>query len=487
MYEKTALQLKDLFVSGEISAVEIVNYFFKRINKLDRKLGAFLQLYPERTLSKAKELDEKRKKGVKLGALAGIPIALKDNIHIKGELTTCASKILSNYQALFDATSTKLLEEEDALILGKTNLDEFAMGGATEYSAFLKTHNPWKLSCTPGGSSGGSAACVSARLAPFSLGSDTGGSVRQPASYCGIVGYKPTYGRISRYGLVAFGSSLDQIGTFSYNTKDMALIASVLGQHCIHDATSLNVPKINILEHLKKNLEGVRVGIPYDFLTDLSDEMKQSFDESVQVIKDLGGEIVEVNLSVLKYAMATYYIIATAEASTNLARFDGVRYGNRDLHAKNLDELYDLTRENGFGTEVKRRIVLGTYVLSSGYSGSYYKKALGARGKILDAFNDTLKSCDLVIMPTAPTPAFETGSIQDPLSMYLMDLYTVHANLTGLPALSIPAGFAKNGNPIGLQMIAKHTQDHFLIGCAHAFEQARPENIQVPPFAKEAV
>lgn len=487
MYEKTAIELHHLFISGQLSAVEITNYFLNRIETIDKKVGSFLQLFPERTLRKAKELDEKKKSGGKLGKLAGIPIAIKDNIHIKGERTTCASKLLANYEALFDATSTRLLEEQDALLIGKTNLDEFAMGGATEYSAFLKTHNPWNLDCTPGGSSGGSAAAVAARLAPLSLGSDTGGSVRQPASYCGLVGYKPTYGRISRYGLVAFGSSLDQIGPFSYTTKDMALIAEVLGEHCPHDSNSLNHPRENIQGQLKQDLKGVRVGVPYQFLTNLSEEMKSSFDDSIAVLKDLGAEIVEINLKVLKYAMPTYYIIATAEASTNLARFDGIRYGNRNQYAMTLDEVYDLTREHGFGTEVKRRIILGTSVLSSGYSGSYYKKALGARTQILDAFTTSFESCDIVTMPTAPTPAFETGSIQDPVSMYLMDLYTVHANLTGLPAISVPSGFAKNGNPIGFQMIAKHREDGFLIGCAHAFEQARPENIQIPSIAKEAV
>lgn len=487
MHRKTAKQLHDLFMSGSLSAVEIVNYFLKRIEELDGELGAFLQIFPEKALEVARLQDEKLKEGKPLGKLAGVPISIKDNIHIKGQLTTCASKMLSNYEALFDSTVVKLLKEEDAILIGKTNLDEFAMGGATEYSAFLQTHNPWNLKCTPGGSSGGSAAAVSARLTPFSLGSDTGGSVRQPASYCGIVGYKPTYGRVSRYGLVAFGSSLDQVGTFAYNTEDLALITEVLGAHCSHDSTSIEHPKEEILSHLKKDLKGVKVGVPYHFLENLSDEMKASFDDSINTFKELGAEIVEIDLDILKYAIPTYYIIATAEASTNLARYDGVRYGSRDIHAKTLDEVYDLSREHGFGTEVKRRVLLGTYVLSSGESGSYYKKALGARGKILDRFNHAFRDCDLIMMPTAPTPAFETGSIQDPIAMYLMDLYTVHANLTGFPALSVPSGFAENGNPIGLQIIAPHMRDRYLIACAHAFEQAHPENTKLPPIAKETI
>lgn len=487
MYRKTAKQLNELFISGSLSAVEIVTYFLKRIEHLDKDIGAFLQIFPEKALQVAREQDERRSKGKPLGKLAGVPVSVKDNIHIKGEYTTCASKMLSTYEALFDATAVKLLKEEDAILIGKTNLDEFAMGGATEYSAFLKTHNPWNLKCTPGGSSGGSSAAVAARLSPLALGSDTGGSVRQPASYCGILGYKPTYGRISRYGLVAFGSSLDQIGTFSYNTEDLAWIAGILGVHCPHDATSIDHPKEDILSNLRTNLKGLKIGVPFHFLENLSQEIRTSFDDSLKVLQELGAEIVEIDLDILKYSIPTYYIVATAEASTNLARYDGIRFGSRDRHAKTLDEVYELTREHGFGAEVKRRILLGTYVLSANATGSYYKKALGARGKILHQFNNAFGGCDLIVMPTAPTPAFETNSIQDPLAMYLVDLYTVHANLTGFPALSIPSGFAKNGNPIGLQLVAPYMQDSFMISCAHAFEKARPENIQIPPMAKESL
>ena len=309
MHRKTAVEINKLFVSGTTTAEEIAKYFLNRIQNLDSSVGAFLQVYPEHVLKTARALDEKKAANKPLGKLAGIPIAIKDNIHIKGERTTCASKMIANYEALFDATVTRLVKEEDALIIGKTNLDEFAMGGSTEHSAFLKTHNPWNLKCTAGGSSGGSAAAVAARLCPLSLGSDTGGSVRQPASYCGLVGFKPTYGRVSRYGLVAFGSSLDQVGPFAYNTEDLALLQSVLGAPCNRDATSIDHPKEDISKFFKTDLKGLRVGVPYDFLDNLSSEMRESFDNSLEVLKELGAELVEVNLAVLKYSMATYYIV----------------------------------------------------------------------------------------------------------------------------------------------------------------------------------
>ena len=485
MHRKSAFEINESFVLGDASAVEITTYFLNRINKLDKQTGAFLQVFPEKALKRAQEIDEKKKQGQPLGKLAGVPIAIKDNIHIKGEYTTCASKMLSNYEAIYDATVIKLLEKEDAIFIGKTNLDEFAMGGATEYSAFLKTRNPWNLECTAGGSSGGSAAAVAARLAPLALGSDTGGSVRQPASYCGIVGYKPTYGRISRYGLVAFGSSLDQIGPMATNTKDIALISEVLNTHCKNDATSIELPKENFLDQLKNDLKGVKIGVPYDALKDLSKETSDSFNQSIELMKSLGATIVPIDLSLLKYAIATYYILATAEASTNLARFDGIRYGHRNQHAVTLDEVYNLTREFGFGFEVKRRIMLGTYVLSSGFTGDYYKKALKVRNKIIQSFNQAFENCDLITLPTAPSCAFELGSIQDPVSMYLVDLYTVHANLTGLPAISVPSTYNSKGMPMGIQFIAPALKDANLIGYAHAFEQANIENSKIPPMAME--
>lgn len=485
MYQKSAHELNEAFVLGDIKAVEICEYYLKRIEKIDPKVGAFLQVMPEQALEKAKELDKKREEGKPLGQLAGVPVGIKDNIHIKGERTTCASKMLEKYEALFDATAVKLLKDEDAIIIGKTNLDEFAMGGSTEHSAFLDTRNPWNLKCTAGGSSGGSSAAVAARLCPIALGSDTGGSVRQPASYCGILGYKPTYGRVSRYGLVAFGSSLDQIGTFALTAQDMALTAGILGVHCKHDATSADHQKENFIKHLKEDYKGLKVGVPYKFIEDLKDEAKESFERSIKKIKDLGAEIVDIDLNVLKYSIATYYILATAEASTNLARFDGIRYGRRDPQCLTLDDVYDLSREFGFGFEVKRRILLGTYVLSAGHSTSFYKKAQRVRTKIIDSFEKAFSKCDLIAFPTTPTPAFELGSVQDPVSMYLMDLYTTNANLSGLPAISVPADFSKDSKPIGLQLIAPSMQDSFLIGCAHAFEKAHPVNLKMPSIATE--
>lgn len=487
MYQKSAHELREALVKGDLSATEICEYYLKRIETINSKVGAFLQVLPESSLEKAREIDQKRKEGKPLGKLAGVPIGIKDNIHIKGERTTCASKMLENYEALFDATVIKLLKNEDAILIGKTNLDEFAMGGSTEHSAFLETRNPWNLKCTAGGSSGGSSAAVAARLCPLALGSDTGGSVRQPASYCGIFGYKPTYGRFSRYGLVAFGSSLDQIGIFALNAKDMALTAEILGVHCKHDATSADHPKENFIKHLKEDFKGLRIGIPYKFIEDLTDESKESFESSVNLLKEIGAEIVEIDLTVLKHSIATYYILATAEASTNLARFDGIRYGRRDPQCVTLDDVYDLSREFGFGFEVKRRILLGTYVLSSGHSTSYYKKAQKVRSKIIESFEKAFAHCDLIAFPTTPTPAFELGSVQDPVSMYLMDLYTTNANLSGLPGISVPSGFSKDQKPIGIQFIAPSMQDAFLIGCAHAFEKANPAHLEMPKLAKESL
>ncbi len=485
MYRKSALELRNDFLSGVCSAEDITRHFLRRIEKWDKEIGAFLQIFPESAIRQARELDAKKKEGKPLGKLAGIPFAIKDNIHIKGEKTTCASKFLSNYEAVFDATTVRLLKEEDAVLIGKTNLDEFAMGGSTEHSAFLDTRNPWDLKRTPGGSSGGSAAAVAGRLVPLALGSDTGGSVRQPAAYCGIIGYKPTYGRVSRYGLVAFGSSLDQVGPFAWNTEDLALTCEVLNTHCPHDATSIDHPNESFSGAFKKDLKGVRIGIPFEFLKELSGESKNLFERSVAVFKELGASIVDVDLTILKYAIPTYYIIATAEASTNLARFDGIRYGNRDRHAQTLDQIYDLSRENGFGFEVKRRILLGTYVLSSGFSEGHYKKALRVRSKIIHKFLEAFSHCDLILTPTAPSSAFELGSVQDPVSMYLVDLYTVHANLTGLPALSIPSQLDEKGLPFGVQLIAPAMKDAFLVGCAHAFETRNPINRKIPSLVEE--
>lgn len=484
MHHLSAHEIRDKFINGDLTATEITEHFLKRIETYDGQIGAFLTVYKERALNKAKALDEKRRQGHKLGKLAAVPIAIKDNIHVKGEITTCASKFLTNYKAPFDATVTKLLEDEDAIIIGKTNQDEFAMGSSTENSALKKTSNPWNLKCTPGGSSGGSGAAVAARLCPLALGSDTGGSVRSPASFCGIVGYKPTYGRVSRYGLVAYGSSLDQIGPLATNTKDAALVMEVIGKYCDKDSTSYDAPQEQLVGQLSGNINGMKIGVPWQFLEQLAEEPKMIFTDAIESLKRLGAEIVDVDLSILKYSIAVYYILATAEASTNLARFDGIRYGNRSPRAKTLDEVYDLSKEEGFGSEVKRRILLGTYVLSAGYKDAYYKKAQQVRTLILQSYKKAFEKCDIVATPTSPFTAFEIGAIKDPLQMYLEDIYTISINLAGLPAISIPEGFASDKKPLGLQLIGPQKHDARVFQAAYAFEKANSTFTAIPELVK---
>lgn len=484
MHTLSAIDIRDKFLKGEVSATAIIQAFLDRIDRYDQQIGAFLSVYHERALNRAAALDEKRKAGHKLGRLAGIPIALKDNIHVKNEISTCASKFLTNYRAPFDATVTQLIEAEDAIIIGKTNLDEFAMGSSTENSGLQKTHNPWNLNCCPGGSSGGSGAAVAARLCPVALGSDTGGSVRMPASFCGIVGFKPTYGRVSRFGLVAYGSSLDQIGPLATTSADTALIMEVIGKHCERDSTSYQAPAENHLTSLDGNIQGMRIGVPWQFLEQLAPEPKQIFTKSLDVLKSLGADIVDIDLSILKYSLAAYYILATAEASTNLARFDGIRYGKRSARATTLDEVYDLSKEEGFGHEVKRRILLGTYVLSAGYQDAYYKKAQKVRTLLIQRYREAFEKCDVVATPVSPFTAFEIGAMKDPLQMYLEDIYNIGVNLAGLPAISVPQGFASNGLPLGLQIIGPQKCDGRVLGMSYAFEQATQYNHAIPELVK---
>jgi aspartyl-tRNA(Asn)/glutamyl-tRNA(Gln) amidotransferase subunit A len=471
LHHLSATELRDAFVKGDVSAVKIAETFLARIEKYDQGLGAFLATLGPRVLLKAEALDRKRAHNQPLGKMAGVPVAIKDNMHIEGEITTCASKFLSNYRAPFAATAVHHLEAEDALLVGKTNMDEFAMGSANANSAYFPAQNPWNLKCVPGGSSGGSAAAVTARLALMGTGSDTGGSIRQPAAFCGIVGYKPTYGRVSRYGLVAFGSSLDQIGPLTTTVADAALSMEVMGRHCPHDATSLDLPPESYL--LSKNLqEGTVIGVPWQFLENLKPEMADNFKAAIEVMKGLGAKIIDINLDVLKYSIAVYYILATAEASTNLARFDGIRYGVRNKEAKTLEEIYEFSRKEGFGHEVKKRIMLGTYVLSAGYQDAFYKKSQKVRTLMLDAFDHAFSQCDVVMMPTAPSGAFENGSISDPIEMYLQDIFTVPANLAGLPAMSVPSGYDKRGMPLGVQFLGPQMCDVALMQYAYAYEQA---------------
>lgn len=484
MHTLTAIQIRDKFISGEFSARDITSHFLNRIEKYDGKIGAFLSVWNQRVYEQADKLDKKRAAGGVLGKLAGIPIAIKDNIHVANELTTCASKFQANYRAPFDATVVRLLEQEDALLIGKTNMDEFAMGSSTENSALQQTYNPWNLKCTPGGSSGGSAAAVAARLVPLALGSDTGGSIRQPASFCGITGFKPTYGRVSRFGLVAFASSLDQIGPLATCTADAALLMEVIGQPCQRDSTSLPLPAEDYVSRLTGVVKGLRIGVPQQFLKGLSEEARVLFEKGLTEYKALGAEIVDVDLSILNSAIAVYYILATAEASTNLARFDGIRYGVRSPNAKTLDEIYDLSKEDGFGQEVKRRIMLGTFVLSAGHQDAYYKKAQKVRTLIIEQYKQAFVKCDLIATPVSPIPAFEIGAITDPLEMYLADIYTIGINLAGLPAISIPQGFSSTGKPVGLQLIGPQKHDAQVLHAAHALEQATDYHTQMPDFVR---
>jgi aspartyl-tRNA(Asn)/glutamyl-tRNA(Gln) amidotransferase subunit A len=481
MYQLSASALHELFVKGEISAEQIVDMTFSRIAHFEPKVGAFLSLFSEKARKKAQVLDQKRSRGEKLGKLAGVTIAFKDNINVLGEKTTCGSQFLSNYTSVFDATATRLIESEDALIIGKTNMDEFAMGSSTENSSFHLTKNPWDLTCSPGGSSGGSAAAVAARFCPLSLGSDTGGSIRQPAAFCGVVGFKPSYGRISRHGLVAFGSSLDQIGPLSYHVADAALLFDIMAKPCRYDSTSIPHSSPSAVEAIKHPPKGLKIGVPWHFLEKLDPDTRQNFEASIEIFKSLGHTVVDINLELLKYSIAVYYILATAEASTNLARFDGVRYGKRSPRAVTLDEIFDFSREEGFGPEVKRRIMLGTYVLSAGYQDDYYKKAQKVRTLIIQQYKKAFEECNMIATPTSPFTAFKLGEIQDPLQMYLQDIYTIPANLAGLPAISMPSGFCTKGTPFALHLTGPFLHDTEVLAAAAQFEKALPSAFKIPP------
>lgn len=482
MYKLSASELHRHFCEKKLSAEEITRYFLKRIDTFNPQVGAFLAVFHEKAIDKAQLLDKKLARGEPVGKLAAVPVGLKDNIHLRGELTTCASKFLINYRAVFDATVTRLMEEEDAIILGKLNLDEFAMGSSTENSALQETNNPWNLACVAGGSSGGSTAAVAARLCSITLGSDTGGSVRQPAALCGVVGFKPTYGRVSRYGLVAFASSLDQIGPIATTTRDIGMAMEVLGQHDPHDATTLPGRAEDYVALMNGGIKGKKIGIPWEFLKDLPSEAKKLFLEAVERLKSLECEIVDIDLDILKYSVATYYIIATAEASTNLARFDGIRYGVRSSRAKTLSEVYDFSRTEGFGSEVKKRIFLGTYVLSAGFQDSYYKQAAKVRVKMVEAFTRAFELCDVIATPISPIAAFPKGAIQDPVEMYLQDIYTIGVNLAKLPAISVPCGFNAEKKPFGLQLIGPRHGDALVCRMAYAYEKETLYSLEIPPL-----
>jgi aspartyl-tRNA(Asn)/glutamyl-tRNA(Gln) amidotransferase subunit A len=468
----TMHELQDLLAKREVSAREVTEAFYRRIAALDDRVHAYLTLTRELALEQADEADYRRQTG---GAtpLLGIPLAIKDIICTKGVRTTCGSKILHNFVPPYDASVMERLKAAGAILLGKTNMDEFAMGSSTEHSAFGITHNPWDLNTIPGGSSGGSAAAVAADECAAALGTDTGGSIRQPAACCGIVGLKPTYGRVSRYGLVAFASSLDQIGPMTKDVRDAALLLNAIGGRDSRDSTSADIPLPEFTGALTGNVRGLRIGIPREyFISGIDPEVEQAVRSAVKVLEGLGAITAAVSLPHTEYGVAVYYILAPSEASSNLARYDGVKYGYRTPNWSDLRDMYRRTRDEGFGAEVKRRIMLGTYALSAGYYEAYYKKAQQVRTLIRRDFEQAFEQVDVLIAPTAPTPAFDIGEkIGDPLQMYLSDVFTVPVNLAGIPGISLPCGFNSTGLPIGLQIIGRPFDEETVLRVAYAFEQ----------------
>lgn len=473
LFDHKISELKELLHKKEITVSDLVDESFKRIQEVDDKVGAFLTLNEENARTYAKELDEALGNRNEFGLLFGMPIGVKDNIVTKGLRTTCASKILENFDPIYDATVVKHLQEAEAVTIGKLNMDEFAMGSSTENSGYKPTRNPWNLETVPGGSSGGSAAAVAAGEVPFSLGSDTGGSIRQPAAFCGVVGLKPTYGRVSRFGLVAFASSLDQIGPITRNVEDNAYLLQAISGIDEMDSTSANVEVPDFLSSLTSDVKGLKIAVPKEYLGEgVNEEVKQSVLDALKVLEGQGATWEEVSLPHSKYALATYYLLSSSEASANLSRFDGVRYGHRSDNAESLIELYKQSRAEGFGNEVKRRIMLGTFALSSGYYDAYYKKAQKVRTLIKKDFEDVFEKYDVIIGPTTPTPAFKIGeNVKDPLTMYANDILTIPVNLAGVPGISVPCGLS-NGLPLGLQIIGKHFDESTIYRVAYAFEQA---------------
>lgn len=471
--ELTVHELQEKLAKKELTSYEITKAYTDRMAEKEKDVGAFVNTLQEEALKQAEDIDRKRENGEDISAFAGIPIGIKDNICTKGIKTTCSSKMLENFIAPYDATVMEKINKEALINLGKLNMDEFAMGGSTEYSYFQKTHNPWNLDKVPGGSSGGSAAAVAANLVPWALGSDTGGSIRQPASFCGVVGLKPTYGLVSRYGLVAFASSLDQIGPITKDVTDCATLLNIIAGHDPKDTTSVDNGDKDYVKALKGEVKGLKIGVPKEYFGEgIHPEVKQKLQEAIERYQKLGATIEECTLDIADYALATYYIIACAEASSNLGRFDGIRYGYRTQNFTNLKELYSNSRSEGFGEEVKRRIILGTYVLSSGYYDAYYKKAQKVRTLVMKEFSKLFEKYDVLLTPTAPTVAFNIGSkSSNPLEMYLADVCTVSVNIAGLPAISIPCGVDKEGMPIGMQLIGNKFSEETLLNAAYTFEK----------------
>lgn len=471
-------QLSRMLAGKEVSSEELTRAYLKNIAIKEPEIGAYITVTKEQAIKKAQEVDALRASGAALSILAGIPVGIKDNISTKGVRTTCASKMLEHYIPPFDATVMEKLNARHVVLLGKTNLDEFAMGSATEHSYYKKTKNPANPAYVPGGSSGGSAAGVAADMAAFALGTDTGGSIRQPASFCGVVGLKPTYGSVSRYGLVAFASSLDQIGPITKTVEDAAIVFDAIRGYDAHDATSVNTNSDSSLADLEKGVKGVKIALPQEFISaqsGISAEVRKAILQAAERYTQLGAQVEEVSMPTLKDALPAYYIISSAEASSNLARFDGVRYGFRAPYSEQCDDMESFYRKNrseGFGAEVKRRIMWGTFTLSSGYYDAYYKKALQVRTLVVRDFNNIFEDCDCVMSPVAPTTAYKLGTkITDPIEMYLGDLYTVPVNIAGLPAVSIPCGVDSENLPIGMQLIGKAFDEKTLLRVANSFEK----------------
>jgi aspartyl-tRNA(Asn)/glutamyl-tRNA(Gln) amidotransferase subunit A len=475
MEQLSAKELRDGITAGRISSLEATKGVIERIHKFEPAIGAYLSTFEDRATEAAADVDRRIAAGKPVGQLAGVPVAVKDNMCTTFGATTCASKILENFRAPYNATVVEKLLAADAVIVGKTNMDEFAMGSSTENSGLKRTVNPWDTTRVPGGSSGGSAAAVAARLCFAALGSDTGGSIRQPASFCGVVGLKPTYGRVSRFGLVAYGSSLDQIGPLARTVADAALIMNVIAGHDPADSTSVGeatAPVCDYLQKLDGPAEKLKIAIVPQFAAGADRQVQKALGDAIEIYKKLGAQITEIDMPHLDYAIAAYYVIATAEASSNLARYDGVHYGHRTADPKDYIEVYSKSRAEAFGQEVKRRIMLGTYALSSGYYDAYYLKALKVRNLIRGDFNKAFEQCDCIMMPVAPTTAFKIGEkTDDPLQMYLSDVYTIAANLAGVPGISVPCGFDNAGLPIGLQIIAPTFAEDKLLRIARMYEK----------------
>ncbi|MBI2435240.1 MAG: Asp-tRNA(Asn)/Glu-tRNA(Gln) amidotransferase subunit GatA [Candidatus Hydrogenedentes bacterium] len=486
-YQKTAWETRRAVVAGDITAAAVVESYLGRIREADGKVDAYTQVWQDSALAQAAEVDAAVQRGDDPGPLAGAPVSLKEVLCTQQGHTTCGSRILNGFRSPYDATAVQRLANAGAIFLGKVNMDEFAMGSSTENSSIKRTRNPWNLDCVPGGSSGGSAASVAADECAFSIGSDTGGSIRQPAALCGCVGVKPTYGRVSRYGLVAFASSLDQIGPLTKDVRDAAVVLNALCGQDPHDATSAPLPVPDFTKALTGDVRGLRLGLPREFFTeDLGPEMRQRVELAVDVLRAQGAEVVEVSLPHTGYGVAVYYIIATAEASANLARFDGVRYGYRYKDARNIREMYVRTKSEGFGQEVQRRILLGTYVLSSGYYDAYYLKAQKVRALIKRDFDQAFEHCDAIVGPTSPTPAFAFGAKSDPLEMYLSDIYTISANLAALPGVSVPCGVTEAGLPAGLQILGRPFEEETVLRIAHCYEQHRGFDMGKPALKSHA-